>query len=233
MVTQNRHCEEHLRNLPARLNRKKRHGNLSSSLWIASLTLAMTLLTFPTYAKDKKEKVTSEQKNLIDILEESALPEGAVKYAPEGCDFEITFPSAPYKTKRCADNSNKNCTDFTSYTMVYDVTATVEINATCVPSTPEQYKSYTEKVIGLALKGMVERSDISEHQINTREDNDIRQGSLLGSAKRGKQNSIYNAQLWVGQNSVMTVESRLIGPFHAEADTTFSEILNSIQKRKN
>lgn len=207
--------------------------NSFSLLRMASLTLAMTLLIFPVHAKDKdKENAEKEPaKNLTDVLEESAMPEGAVKYAPENCEFELLFPGEPYKSKRCP-NGPKSCTDLTSYTMVYDVTTTIEVSVTCVPSTPEKYKNYTENVIGTALKGMVDRADITDHEINTQQMDDFRNGSLLGSAKRGKQNSIYNAQIWVGQKSVMTVESFLIGPEHPEADAVFGEVLASIKKKE-
>ncbi len=226
MLNENRHCEERSRSVLARLSTNKRRGNLFLLFWIASLTLAMTLFIFPSYAEDKEPT-----KDLTDILEETSMPEGAVKYAPEICEFQMVFPGQPHKSKRCP-NGPQNCTDFTSYTMVYDVTTTIEVSVTCVLSTPKQYKSYTEPVIATALKGMVERGNISEHEINTNEDGDVRQGSLLGTAKRGKQHSIYNAQLWIGQNSVMTVESRLTGPEHPEADTIFGEILSSIKKKE-
>lgn len=197
---------------------------------LLSTTLLLLFLTAPTHAQEIDNK-TLGNKTLGDIMSETTLPEGAVRHAPEKCDFELTFPSAPHTAQRCPDGK-KSCYDFTSYTMVYDVTTTIEISVTCVPSTPEQYKRYTEPVIATALKGMISHSRIENHEINTREEGDIRQGSLLGSAQRGKQNSIYNAQIWVGQNSIMTVESKLIGPFHSEADTIFKKILSSLKKRE-
>ncbi len=180
-------------------------------------------LSLPTHAKDK-------EKSLESIIAETTLPEGAVKYAPDNCDFEMIFPSEPYQTLRCADD-NKKCTQLTSFTIVYDVTTTVEVSVTCAPSTSAKYKNFTEAVIATTLKGMVKRNKVNEHEINTREDEDIRQGSLLGATKRGKQNSIYNAQLWVGQNSVMTLEAKLIGPRHDKADNAFGEILGSVKKK--
>ena len=186
----------------------------------------MTLLmASPTHAKDKEE-------SLDNIIAETALPEGAYRYAPKECEFELTLPSKPHTTQRCSADK-KNCTTLTSYTMVYDVTTTIEISVTCVPSTPEQYESYNEEVIGFALKGMTRRENMSEHQINTSEKDGTRQGSLLASTKRGLQNALYNAQLWVGQNSIMTLEARLIGPSHVQADQTFGDILGSVKKVKN
>ena len=58
--------------------------------------------------------------------------------------------------------------------MVYDVSTTIEVTMTCVPSTPEKYKKYTKNVISLALKGMLTRAEITEHEINTIEEEDLR-----------------------------------------------------------
>jgi hypothetical protein len=181
-------------------------------------------ISFSVHAKDKASNETLES-----ILAETALPEGAYRYAPETCEFELTLPGKPSTTKRCAKN-NKDCTTLTSYMMVYDVTTTVEISVTCVPSTPEQYDSYNEEVIRLALKGMTRKENMGEHQINTTEEDGVRQGSLLASTKRGLQNALYNAQLMVGQNSILTLEARLIGPSHAQADQVFGDILSSVKK---
>lgn len=198
---------------------------MNKYIWIASLTLAMTI-SFHAYAKDKKE----EAKNLNDIIAETALEEGEFRYAPKECDFEITFPEAPHTAKRCP-NGPKSCTTLTSYTMVYDVTATIEVSMTCVASTPAKYKDYSEKVIRMALNGMVKRGNVTDHEINATQEENYRMGSLLGTATRGKQNSIYNAQILVGQNSIMTVESKLIGPAHEKADKVFADILSSIKKQ--
>ena len=188
--------------------------------------LVMTIaLPFPSLAQDGQIKALS------DILADNALDEGEFRYAPATCDFEMVFPEKPFATKRCEAGSNTRCTNLTSYTMVYDVTTTIEVSVTCVPSDAAKYEAYSERVISLALNGMVKRADITEQEINTTQEETYRRGSLLGSAKRGKQNSIYNAQIWVGQNSVMTTEAKLIGPYHEKADVVFSKILASIKSK--
>ncbi|HPF79282.1 MAG TPA: hypothetical protein PLF01_08350, partial [Alphaproteobacteria bacterium] len=114
---------------------------------------------------------------------------------------------------------------------VYDLTTTVEVSVTCVPSSPANYDRYNENVIRAALKGMVERAELKEYNINTKEDGDIRQGFLIGTGNYGRQTRIYNAQLWIGQNSVFTVEAKLTGRSHQEADTAFGDILNTIKRK--
>jgi len=79
---------------------------------------------------------------------------------------------------------------------------------------------------------MVERAQIEQFDINTRDTQNSRQGSLIGSGAYGRQSRIYNAQLWVGLNSVMTVEAKLTGKNHGRADDAFSKIIGSIQEKR-
>ncbi len=203
---------------------------------LRALILSFTLLAFMpvAYAEEVKEKIIEVQKEDIETKEEEEeeiIEDNSVRYAPEYCDFEITFPDDPYTSKRCPQNISK-CYNITSYTMVYDLTTTVDVSVTCIPSTPENYKRYSERVIKTALNGMVERVGITDYSINTQEREDVHHGALIGTGKYGRQNKIYNAQLWIGQNSIFTVEAKLIGRSHHEADLVFSEILKSIQKKQ-
>lgn len=205
--------------------------------WIASLLtlLAMTTLLFvPTaYAEDKKERPEATAEEVVNdtveaTKEEEIIEDPSVRYAPDYCDFEITFPDDPYTSKRCPEGTGK-CYDLTGYTMVYDLSTTVEVSVTCIPSSPANYNRYNDRVIKAALNGMVERAGVTNFNINTKEYDDMRQGSLIGTGKYGRQKRVYNAQLWIGQNSVFTVEAKLTGRSHREADTVFGNILDSIK----
>ena len=192
--------------------------------------LALIIFISPAFAEDAEEITIDE------IVEETAeeteeVEDTSVRYAPKTCDFEITFPEEPYLSKRCPPNVKK-CYQITGYTMVYDMATTVDFSVTCVPSKPVNYDRYNDRAIKAVLDSMVKRAEVSEYSIDTQESNGYRQGSLIGTGKYGRQNRIYNAQLWVGQNSVMTIEAKLTGPSHPKADEVFSEILSSIQKKK-
>ncbi len=79
---------------------------------------------------------------------------------------------------------------------------------------------------------MTRKEEIEQPSINVSDEGDYRIGTLLGTGTYGKQGRIYNAQIWVGQNSVMTIEAKLAGPTHHEADAVFTEILKSVKKKK-
>lgn len=218
------------------------HGS-RIALRLSGMTIMVLLtlcLSLPAYAEDKKEAAeteTAEEVKTTEEAKETEEPEEeeeedpTTRYAPDICDFEITFPDEPYTSKRCPQGVGK-CYELTGYTMVYDLSTTVDVSVTCVPSTPANYQRYNERVIKAALNGMVGRAGITDFSINTQETENTRQGSLIGTGNYGKQKRIYNAQLWIGQNSVFTMEAKLIGRKHHEADTVFSEILKSIKKKQ-
>ena len=225
MLNRLRHCErtnfksEALQRLPIQ------------GKWIAA-TLALLAMTVFLFIAPVSVHAQDAKQDLSDVLAETVLPDGAVRYAPPLCDFEMIFPSEPYVARRCPSNENgeqTECYPLTGYTMVYDVTTTVDITVTCVPSTPEDYSKYTAPIINTALQGMLRREAIDNPEVNTREKEGYRIGSLLGTTKRGRQSAIYNAQLWVGQNSIMTLEARLVGPTHPKADVVFGDVLSSVK----
>ena len=196
---------------------------LSSKLVFFVLTIIC--LSFPLAAKDKTEqkKEEAEQKPSIE--------ETKFRYAPEFCDFEMTFPDAPYKARKCPEGAKGKCYNLNSYTMVYDHRTTIDVSVTCVPSTAGKYERYSEAVIHTALKGMTKRMPLTDYKIDTVERKNSRHGFLIGNGTRGRQDTIYNAQLWIGQNSVMSVEATLIGAEHPTADQVFSEILRTIHEK--
>ena len=195
------------------------------------LIFTVSFLSFAAHAEEE------EPKTIDDIVEEAieteeAKPEDtASKYAPDFCDFEVTFPEEPYTAKRCP-SGGKKCYDTTNYSMVYNTATTVDINVTCVPSKPSNYNRYNDRVIRSALNGMVQRSQVTDFTVNTDEQEDMRHGSLIGESKVRGMERIYNAQLWVGQNSVMTIEAKLIGRKHHEADAVFTDVLKSIKRKE-
>ncbi|NQZ13613.1 MAG: hypothetical protein HRT94_02145 [Alphaproteobacteria bacterium] len=156
----------------------------------------------------------------------------SVRFAPDFCDFEITFPEEPYISRRCPEGANGKCYKLTSYTMVYDLKTTVEVSVTCVPSNEQKFARYNEPIMRAALNGMVKRAGVENFEIGFMEQETHKQASLSGTGGIGSQNKIYTAQLWSGPNSVFTLEASLTGRSQHEADSTFSEILKTVHLKK-
>ncbi len=157
-------------------------------------------------------------------------PENPGRFAPDFCDFEITFPERPLTAQKCVPGAK--CFSVNSYTMVYDLQTTVDVSVTCNPSTKEAYKQYTEGVMKAALAGMVENRNLSGHDLNVEEKDGIKSAAITGVGMTGAQEKIYSAQVWVGPHSVFTVQAELIGGAHEKADKAFRDILASIKTKQ-
>jgi hypothetical protein len=195
------------------------------------LTFILITFSFPAIAEEKKlDDVLNEN---IESTEKEETTD--VTFSPDHCDFEITFPEDPFQAKRCPqrpDGGSAKCYEITNYTMVYNMKTTVDVSVTCVPSPPRNFDRYNERVIQTVLNGMTRKEEIEDPSINVTDEGGYRLGTLIGTGTYGKQGRIYNAQIWVGQNSVMTIEAKLVGPAHHEADTVYTDILKSIKKKE-
>ncbi|HEU4837840.1 MAG TPA: hypothetical protein VFS88_00345 [Micavibrio sp.] len=214
-----------------------RYGSIRR--WIAaSLTLLAMMGWFPSYAAEeakKDEKPAAEEKadavTAADPADEG-IEDKSYRFAPDFCDFEITLPEEPAVMQKCLGDSG--CFDVHSYTMVYDLQTTVDVSVTCNPSTPASFDKYNEAVMRAALAGMVENRNLETHEVRFMEDHKTKTKSaaLSGTGTTGRQEKIYTAQLWIGQNSVFTIQAELVGGAHEVADKSFSEILSSIKTKK-
>jgi len=101
--------------------------------------------------------------------------------------------------------------------MVYNLKTTVDVSATCVPSPPHNFKRYNERVIQTVLNGMTTKEQIEDASINITDEGAYRVGTLLGTGTYG---------------TVMTIEAKLVGRTHHEADAVYSEILKSIKRKE-
>lgn len=196
---------------------------------LAVATFALLTTVLPAFAADAVKEDTKPAEQKAEETASATPAENPGRYAPEFCDFEITFPEAPHKAQKCVGTGQ--CYDLYSYTMVYDLQTTIDVSVICNPSTPADFRRYTQGVMKAALQGMVEERNLSSHSTEFREEDKVRSASLTGTGITGAQDKIYTGQLWIGQNSVFTVQAELIGSAHAEADKTFSDILKSIQPK--
>ncbi len=176
----------------------------------------------------KKDDADSEEDKDQEDEEEKPVVKSSI-FGPEFCDFEITFPEPPMNSKKCA--SEDECYDVQSYTMVYDLATTVDVTVTCNPSTPANYKRYSENVMKAALAGMVSERNLSNHETQFKQYETTKNASITGTGKTGAQDKIYIGQLWVGPNSIFTVQGELVGDEHETADKSFRDILASIKEK--
>lgn len=191
---------------------------------LAVFAVIALLSIAPVNAEDQKPAEEKTETPVKDPKDKS------YRFAPDFCDFEITFPETPGIAKKCIPDGG--CYDVNSYTMVYDLQTTVDISVTCNPSTPAAYERYTEGVMKAALAGMIETRNLQDYDTQYQVFENTKSGSLTGTGISGKSEKIYSAQLWIGKNSIFTVQAELIGQAHDKADASFRDILQSIKGKE-
>ena len=152
----------------------------------------------------------------------------SVTYAPDNCQFSMTFPGEPYITRRCDDENKSKCYDQVSYTQVFDMAATVNFRVICNPIGRDVYENYSAEVMEATLRAMTNKSTIKTYDTSFREDNGYKQAGLVGEGRVGQMGTIFIAQLWIADGSALSVEAELLGDAHDKADTMFSDVLKSI-----
>lgn len=208
---------------------------------LPALLLPFLLFAVPAHAADKKKEDPAKEEAAADEDDEDAdedkdAPKPEViasedgkswHLAPDYCDFEITFPEEPQITQKCIPG--EECFEQYSYTMVYDLRTTVDISVICNPSPAANYERYQQNVMKAALNGMIDERELDNHSIRFEQKDEYRSAGVTGTGKTGQQEKIYTGQLWVGKNSIFTIQAELIGSEHPVADKSFSDILRSIK----
>lgn len=197
------------------------------------MLLAMTTYVYAAdEAKPEDDKKTeqSEEKPKEEAPAKAETPtETGFPYSPDYCEFKANFPEEPYKLKQCDDTDPTKCFEQLSYTQVFELSSTVTFRVVCNPSKPELFKQYSPEVMEAALKGMTRAHYVKEIDSNFREGNGYKQAGLVAQGTSGRSDKIYIAQLWIGQQSVMSVEAEMIGEPNDAADALFSNLLKGVE----
>lgn len=150
------------------------------------------------------------------------------KYSPNYCQFTANFPEEPYITRKCDGETKDTCFDLISYTKVFDLSTTINVEIICNPSTPEMYEEFTPQVMEDTVRAMTKDTVIEAYEIKGIQEKYYRQTGLLGRGRKGLNDSIYIAQLWIADHSIMSVEAELIGEQSSQSDQHFAQILRGI-----
>ncbi|MGH1404486.1 MAG: hypothetical protein ACRBDL_09600 [Alphaproteobacteria bacterium] len=154
--------------------------------------------------------------------------EGKV-YSPEYCSFTALFPEEPYITKQCENEAEESCYNLISYTKVFEgLSATVNVEIICNPSTPDFYNQFSPEVMKSTVQAMTEDIVIEAFETQAHQGKGFRLAGLLGQGRKGLYDTIYIAQVWSAEDSLMSVEAEMSGEQNDEADKLFASILSSI-----
>ncbi|MGH1377657.1 MAG: hypothetical protein ACRBB3_02435 [Alphaproteobacteria bacterium] len=189
------------------------------------VSLLALIFSAPSMAQDEANTSTTQTNAQVKLE--------TPKYSPNYCQFTANFPDEPYKTQRCEGDTMDTCFDLISYTKVFDLSTSITVEIICNPSTPKMYEEFTPQVMEKTVRAMTEDSVIEAYEIKGTQEKEYRQTGLLGRGRKGVSDTIYIAQLWIADNSIMSVEAELIGEQSDESDAVFAQILRGIGYTKD
>ena len=172
------------------------------------IILLVLIISLPAYAQEK-----------LDTKE----------YNPNYCQFTASFPTEPYITKKCEDpNKPETCFNLISFTEVFDLSTTVRVEIICNPGSQELFEKFTPKVMENTVRAMTKETVLETFEVKANEQEKYRQVGLVGKGRKGLHDSIFIAQLWIADQSVMSVEAEISGETREDADRLFADILRTI-----
>lgn len=151
-------------------------------------------------------------------------------YKPPECEFSITLPSAPYQADQCDPPQSNNCRKVTSFTKVFGMEATVDVQINCAKAEDDMYDKYDGAIMEATLAALAASHYLKDYETASQAHDDYKQAVLLGTGTGGNnQDKIYTAQMWIGKKSTFTMEATLSGAQMADADDMFAGIIRSIR----
>jgi len=182
------------------------------------LVAAFSLLALPALAQDAAETKTPP----LDYPDTH-------RYQPEYCDFTASFPEEPLITTVCEKEGDPDtCFQLASYTKVFDMATTVGVKIICNPANAEMFEYFKPEVMEDTVRKMTEGSVLETFNVNSTEKEDYRLTGLVGQGKKGLDKTLFIAQLWISEKSIMSVEAEISGNSLPEADALFAGLLNHI-----
>ncbi|WP_148260442.1 hypothetical protein [Micavibrio aeruginosavorus] len=150
-------------------------------------------------------------------------------FAPNGCEFAMTFPEQPTSAERCDPAAPTQCTHSSVFVKVYGMDSSMRVTATCSPAEDNMLKRYSGDVMRFTLESMA-KGNAKTYETGFNDLGTAKQAILLGSTPNDHDGEdVYMAQLWIGEKSVLTIEGVLTGVQTPDSDSTFTGIMKSIR----
>ena len=189
-------------------------------------------------AEDNTAKDNTDESKATpsDTAAQDTQERNVVIYQPENCEFAIALPEEPYTTRRCHPNMPEKCDLMTSFTQVFGLSTTLNFYISCKPVSTDVAEQFTQDVMQTTLIARAgTRLDASESAYQEVQGGKARVAILMGSGKNtyNGQEELYVSQIWVGQHSIMTIESEINGQSREDADKMLSSILRSVHLAKD
>lgn len=197
--------------------------------YLGLLFIGAAFITAPLHAEEAVKPAEAPAAVEEETSAEAIEIAPAFEYSPDYCDFTASYPEQPLMNKHCEDPTKpETCFALSSYTRVFELSSTVRVDVICNPATPAMFEHFTPEVMEKTVRAMTKDSIIEEYKVSGNEKEGYRQTGLVAQGRKGLDKTLYIAQLWVSDSSIMSVEAELSGEQRPEADQLFAKILGNI-----
>lgn len=193
---------------------------------IKLLIAVFLLLPIPVHAQESSEAPAKPTTTIQDVSLEFPI---AFRYHPEYCDFTAAFPEKPLISERCEkEEDSSTCYKLVSFTKVFEMASTVTVNVICNPVSAEMFEYFTTEVMEDTVRKMTKEAVVETYNVSNSQKEGYRLTGLVGQGRKGLHDTLFIAQLWMSEKSIMSVEAEISGQTLPEADKLFASILNHI-----
>jgi len=196
------------------------------------LIAALSLFALPAHAQEQEASASApiEKTEAPEEIKTAPLDYPvAYRYQPEYCDFTAAFPEEPLLSNSCEkEGEPETCYQLASYTKVFDMTTTLQVKIICNPANKEMFEYFKPEVMESTVRKMTEGSVIKTYNVNSTQKDGYRLTGLVGQGRKGLDDTLFIAQLWLSEKSIMSVEAEISGHKNPEADALFAGILNHV-----
>ena len=179
---------------------------------IFTLAFAFCLLCVPSFASEKQKNASAK-----------------FLYAPEYCEFQIEFPQEYFSRKSCIAD---NCFDIISFAKTNE-NSNVDVRLSCQKKTSEEIKDIKNSDLKETVRELAIDAGLRPYAADVATlPSDIVTAVTIALGMRGKKESIYTGQFWIGKKSLLTLEAEMTGPANTEIEKIYSEILTSVKPKE-
>lgn len=169
------------------------------------------------------------------IFANSALADG-FKYQSETCDFTLELPEGVEVTRQCSpleEGEDETCVEQLRYTKTVQGNASIHIDLSCNSIGQIPYDNYNkEKMLFTAESYLLSQGNtLDDYELRYIGHENSKRVLVFGSGKSGLSDMIYFGHVWLGRNSLMSMNARIIGAGNELADNVFKSILVSLANK--
>lgn len=147
-------------------------------------------------------------------------------YAPEYCDMQVTFPEKPFIETKCLNKGNtQECSDIVTFKKIAPPDSSVTFRVTCVAYPKEDLDTYTSEVVEKTLAKLLSDQGMEAFDISSDDADGLRRSTSMSVGSKDNLPYIYTGQIWIGKQSMFTLEGHMKGPKNEQIESTFADIL--------